>query len=224
MNNNWLNTRLNSFVNETYTQKSIQILKNINKLGFVTISSQEGNETEDENPIILYGPNKGKPIINENGSKATFLKTSERAYCDGFILISKAKTFIKNLKNQKQTIRIITHPNKEYINLTKESITYEDGTEEESYPTNVPIVENKNEIEEYIDMITNSGYHKGSKSNKNQVNLKYWCFLSIVDMEYGYNAINKDGLFSCIDKALKGNKSTNKNYKCKTRKNKCVIS
>jgi hypothetical protein len=172
----------------------------INNLGFITISSQEGEQNETVNPTILSGPEKGLPILNKYGSPAVFNKYSERAYCDGFLRTDLLKRFEEKLTEYNSEILILRHPWKEgRINLTKSYTEYADETDEEDYFTNTPeyTVGDIMELRE-----VDNGYYNGPPLPPLPISLKKWTYISVVDMRYGNRATGKYGLYTYIEQAL----------------------
>ena len=207
--------------------KSAKIIAKLNEFGFITVDSQEGIEEEKENPKIMYGDDIGKPILNKKGSPATIITTSERAYCDGFIRTELVAKLERQLQACNPDIKVVVAPYKgESINLTKQYIKYEDGTDKTDNFTNVAFY-TRGDLQTYvIDVVlTDTGYYSGPPLEPFPIDLRNWSYVSIIDMKYGRSAIGPSGLFLCIEKVLhdvlksKGGTRSSSSKKRSTRKN-----
>lgn len=180
-------------------------IKTINDLGFITVDSQEGIHEETQSPTYLYGDEKGKPVANEAGSPATLSIHSERAYCDGFIRRELEEGFYDALRRCNNNTEILFYPYRgERINLTKEYVKYEDGTEYKDNFTNTPEY-SEEELQSYVidKVIPSTGYYEGPPLEPFPIDLTKWTYVSTIDMEYGHHALKPNGLFMCVEKALK---------------------
>lgn len=180
-------------------------IKVLNDLGFFTTDSQEGVHEETDNPKYVYGEKKGQPLTNAEGSKATVYVNSERAYCDGIIRKELEEGFYDTLRRCNPNIEIIFYPYKgERVNLTKEYIKYEDGSEYKDDFTNTPEFLDESELQlDIVDKLTSPGYYEGSPLPPFPVDLDKWTYVIAIDMEYGHHALKPNGLFMCLEKALK---------------------
>ena len=176
----------------------------LNNLGFITIDSQEGIEETEQNPKYGYGQKKGEPLVNEEGSPAVLSMNSERAYCDGFIRTALLDTFEAALKTCSPNTIILRYPREgDRVNLTKEYIKYEDGSEYKDNFTNSPDY-NADDLQTYVIdiLLTSTGYYTGPPLPPMPVALSRWTYILAIDMDYGHRALEKNGLFICIEKAL----------------------
>lgn len=186
--------------------KAAQQIKKLNDLGFITSNSQEGIYDEVENPKYAYGENKGQRVRSEAGSPAVKSIVSERAYCEGFIRNELLEDFYNKLKECNPMAELLIYPDEkmERVNLTKEYIKYEDGTEYRDDLTNSPemLLE---EIQFFVTHdLTDTGYYEGPPLDPMPIDLNRWSFVLAVDMTYGHNCLTEpDGLFLCIETALK---------------------
>ena len=183
--------------------KAAKHIERLNDIGFITVDSQEGLLEKGENPKYVWGENKGKPIINKEGSPAMFYINSERAYCEGFIRKELLEIFEKELKKCNPDITVLRYPREgNRIVLTHEYLKYEDGSEYNNNFTKSPnIVED--EIESYAKFILeDDGYYIGEPLPPMPLNLSKWTLVIAIDMEYGHHALDKNGLFTCLERAL----------------------
>lgn len=184
--------------------KAAKVITKLNELGFITVDSQEGIEEKKENPKIMYGDNIGKPILNKEGSPATILITSERAYCDGFIRTELIDRLERILQECNLDIELVVSPYKGgQINLTKQHFRYEDGTSHTDYFTNVPVY-TLDDIQSYvIDVVlTDTGYYSGPPLEPFPIDLRNWSYVSIFDNKYGHSGLAPGGVFLCLEEAL----------------------
>jgi len=180
-------------------------IKILNDLGFITVDSQEGLYEEVQNPKYEYGKKKGQPLVNGDGSIATLSVLSERAYCDGFLRRELEEGFYDTLKRCNPNIEVLFHPYKgERVNLTKEYISYEDGSEYKDNFTNTPEYSDE-ELQTYVidTILPSTGYYEGPPLPPMPVDLTKWTYVSVIDMDYGHHISNPNGLFACIERALK---------------------
>jgi hypothetical protein len=186
--------------------KAARQIKKLNDVGFVTVDSQEGIHEETKNPKYVYGEQKGQPVINKEGSPAVLSIVSERGYCDGFIRTELLDVFEAQLKVCNPQAIVLRYPREtgaERVNLTKEYIKYEDGSEYKNDITNSPEY-TLNDLQTYIIDVTlrHDGYYTGPPLPPMPIDLRRWTYILAIDMEYGHHVLEKDGLFVCMEKAL----------------------
>jgi hypothetical protein len=151
-------------------------LERINSLGFFTVDSQSG-------------------------------AVRERAYCDGFIPSRLLGPFMEYIKTCNEDVSIVVFPNDktpEHIPLTRD---VRNGVEVDF--TSVPVY-NREELETYvIPEILNAGergttpsYYKGEPVGRIEIDLNQWQFITIYDKVWEHSAIDKTGLFTCIEAAM----------------------
>ena len=201
--------------------KAAQQIQKLNSLGFITVDSQEGIHDEEKNPTYHYGKEKGQPLRNKEGSPALVAINSERAYCDGFILTTLLDTFESQLKACNPNVIVLRYPRQgDRVNLTKEYIQYEDGSEYKDDFTNSPEY-TAEDLQEYVINTLLSGtssHYIGPPLPLFPVDLSKWTYILTIDMEYGHHALTEDGLFTCIHTALTATLKTVKGGLRKTRK------
>ena len=151
----------------------------------------------------MFGEEKGKSCLNDDGVRVTLEINSERAYCDAFIRIDILNIFRKNLKKENQNIKLITHPYAgRYIELTKYYFEYEDGDNYECIPTGIS-ASTERDVEWQISILSSdSGYYKGPHLDSLPIDKNKWTYVTAIDMTYGHHALKYNGLFRCIERAL----------------------
>jgi hypothetical protein len=151
-------------------------LERMNALGFFTTNSQIG-------------------IFNGEDNK-------ERAYCDGFIPAQLLEPFMQKLRECNAAIRFVVYPNEDPEDIV---LTIDGGREFSSIP-----VYSEKDIREYIvQLVLNAGqegstisYYLGEPVGYIDINLIDWRFLIVYDEDFGHNALDETGLFTCIEQAL----------------------
>lgn len=180
------------------TPKAAETMYRINMLGFITIDSQEGIITETPNP-----QRNGKPVLNKRGIPATLYRYAELAYCVGFIRTELVPAFTRQVKACNPDIRIVTSPNKGYIPLTSNYYEYKDGTYIRSLgSTHVPELTIKEVDTDIIPDLRKSGYYKGPILPPFPISMDTWSFITIYDTKWARHALDTNGLFTCIERAL----------------------
>jgi hypothetical protein len=151
-------------------------LERINTLGFFTIDSQIG--------------------IDEGESR-------ERAYCEGFIPERLLEPFMQKLRECNDAIRFVVYPNDD--NPEDVVLTIDGGREYSS----VPVYRQKDLQEYLVQLVLNAGqdgstksYYLGKPVGYIDIDLNRWSFIIVYDTDFGHNALDKNGLFSCIEAAL----------------------
>lgn len=151
-------------------------LERINTLGFFTIDSQIG--------------------IDEGESR-------ERAYCEGFIPERLLEPFMQKLRECNAAIRFVVYPNDDY---PEDVVLTIDGGREYSW---VPVYRQKDLQEYLVQLVLNAGqdgstnsYYLGKPVPYIDIDLNRWSFIIVYDTDFGHNALDKNGLFSCIEAAL----------------------
>ena len=151
---------------------SLPAIRRVNELGFFTTDSQDGNIKE------------------------------ERAYCEGFLPKAILDVFITDMKICNEKIEYIVYP----------SIVDYSGIELTKPDTHVAYYK-PDEIKTYVlDLILNSasldthntiGYYRGERLNPINLDLeKDWVFILVFDPIFGRPTLGKDGLLTCIERAL----------------------
>ena len=186
--------------------KAARQIKNLNDLGFITVDSQEGLHQEEKNPTYVTGEQEGQRLVNKEGSPAVLSINSERGYCDGFIRTELLDAFEAQLKACTPQAIVLRYPREEgaeRVNLTKEYIKYEDGSEYKNDFTNSPEY-TRDDLQTYIIDIAlrESGYYTGPPLPPMPIDLRRWTYILAIDMDYGHHVLEKDGLFVCMEKAL----------------------
>jgi hypothetical protein len=101
---------------------------------------------------------------------------------------------------------VLRYPRKagaERVNLTKEYIKYEDGSEYKNDFTNSPEYTRDDIQVDIIDVaLRHDGYYTGLPLPPMPIDLRRWTYILAIDMEYGHHVLEKDGLFVCMEKAL----------------------
>jgi hypothetical protein len=150
-------------------------LTRINTLGFFTVDSQLGISKEEHH---------------------------ERAYCEGFIPERLLEPFMQQLRECNDAIRFVVYPNDDYPENVVLTIV------DEVEATHVPVYSQK-DLREYIPQMLNAGlrgstesYYLGKPVGYIAIDLNRWSFITVYDTEFGHNALDKSGLFSCIEAAL----------------------
>lgn len=151
-------------------------LERINTLGFFTIDSQIG--------------------IDEGESR-------ERAYCEGFIPERLLEPFMQKLRECNAAIRFVVYPNDDY---PEDVVLTIDGGRVYS---SVPVYSQKEIREDIVQNILNAGlrgstktYYLGKPVGYIDIDLNRWSFIIVYDTDFGHNALDKNGLFTCIEQAL----------------------
>ena len=151
-------------------------LEHMNALGFFTTDSQIG---------IDEGENR------------------ERAYCEGFIPERLLEPFMQHLRECNDAIRFVVYPNDDY---PEDIVLTIDGGKEY---THVAIHSDKDLQEYVIPLVLNAGergstisYYSGQPVGYIDLDLTSWRFIAVYDTEFGHNALDKTGLFTCIERAL----------------------
>ena len=184
--------------------KAAKQIARLNNLGFITMDSQEGIISEVQNPKYVSGEKKEEPTVNKKGIRSVLSINSERAYCDGFIRTALLDAFEVELKACNFNSIVLRYPREgERITLTKEYIKYEDGSEYKDDFTRSPEY-SINDLQTYIidEMLINPGYYIGPPLSPIPVDLNNWTYILAIDMDYGHHALEKNGLFMCIERAL----------------------
>jgi hypothetical protein len=151
-------------------------LERINTLGFFTIDSQIG--------------------IDEGESR-------ERAYCEGFIPERLLEPFMQKLRECNDAIRFVVYPNDDY---PEDVVLTIDGGRVHS---SVPVYSQKDLQEYLVQLVLNAGergstvsYYLGKPVPYIDIDLNRWSFIIVYDTDFGHNALDKNGLFTCIEQAL----------------------
>ena len=151
-------------------------LERINTLGFFTTDSQIG--------------------IDEGESR-------ERAYCEGFIPERLLEPFMQKLRECNAAIRFVVYPNDDY---PEDVVLTIDGGRVHS---SVPVYSQKDLQEYLVQLVLNAGergstvsYYLGKPVPYIDIDLNRWSFIIVYDTEFGHNALDKNGLFTCIEAAL----------------------
>lgn len=186
--------------------KAARQIKKLNDLGFITVDSQEGIEEKVDNPKYRYGEQKGQPVVNDEGSPAVLSINSERGYCDGFIRTELLDAFEAQLKVCNPQTIVLRYPRAagaERVNLTKEYIKYDDGSEYKDDFTNSAEY-TRDDLQTYVIDIAlrDSGYYTGPPLPPMPIDLRRWTYILAIDMDYGHHVLEKDGLFVCMERAL----------------------
>ena len=152
-------------------------LQRINALGFFTTDSQ-------------LGVSKGKE--------------QQRAYCEGFIPLKLLGPFITNIHKCNGNINYVEYPNED--NSQPIPLTKDDKMEY----THVADYTGEDLTNYVIPKILNAGvrgntesYYTGKGFSSINIELTEWRFIIVYDTEFGHNALDESGLFTCIEKALK---------------------
>jgi hypothetical protein len=151
-------------------------LERINTLGFFTIDSQIG--------------------IDEGESR-------ERAYCEGFIPERLLEPFMQKLRECNAAIRFVVYPNDDY---PEDVVLTIDGGRVHS---SIPVYSQKEIREDIVQNTLNAGlrgstvsYYLGKPVPYIDIDLNRWSFIIVYDTDFGHNALDKNGLFTCIEQAL----------------------
>jgi hypothetical protein len=151
-------------------------LERINALGFFTTDSQIG---------ISNGENR------------------ERAYCEGFIPAQLLTPFTENIGKCNNNINVVVYPNDKD---PQDVLLTIDNGEEYSHLS----VLSEKDLQEYvIPSILNAGksgstisYYSGDPVGYIDIKLASWRFITVYDDDFGHNALDTTGLFTCIEQAL----------------------
>lgn len=151
-------------------------LERMNALGFFTTNSQIG---------ILEGEDN-----------------KERAYCEGFIPAQLLESFKNNISTFNINIKVVEYPNEDPEDIV---LTIDGGREFSSIP-----VYSEKDIREYlVQLVLNAGqegstisYYLGEPVGYIDIDLIDWRFLIVYDEDFGHNALDETGLFTCIEAAL----------------------
>jgi hypothetical protein len=151
-------------------------LEHMNALGFFTTDSQIG---------IDEGENR------------------EKAYCEGFIPERLLEPFMQKLRECNAAIRFVVYPNDDN---PEDVVLTIDGGREYSW---VPVYRQKDLQEYLVQLVLNAGqdgstnsYYSGKPVGYIDIDLNRWSFIIVYDTEFGHNALDKTGLFTCIEQAL----------------------
>lgn len=131
---------------------------------------------------------------------------SERAYCDGFIRNDVLNQFKKFLKSESQ--KVVEYPyNGRTIVLTTKYFKCEDGNNHQKNGTNLhPDDDDENysdTVEWQISQLSDeSGYYIGPPMVSVPIDPTKWAMITCIDMTFGHHALEENGLFKCIDRAL----------------------
>lgn len=151
-------------------------LERINTLGFFTTDSQIG--------------------IDEGESR-------ERAYCEGFIPERLLEPFMQKLRECNAAIRFVVYPNDDY---PEDVVLTIDGGRVHS---SIPVYSQKDLQEDLVQLVLNAGqdgstvsYYLGKPVPYIDIDLNRWSFIIVYDTKFGHNALDKNGLFTCIEQSL----------------------
>ena len=175
---------------QSITVEEANVIKEINDLGFLTTNSQAGSVKEVVNP---------EGVVNDKGSPAKLYVDTERAYCEGFLRKELVDAFIAELKVG-GNVEVIVYPrNVPRIGLTAEHYAYDDGTVENRYFSRAPSYD-KGDVEDVASDLSDSVYHVSEEGP--QMDLEKWVLIMPYDTRWKHHALEKDGLFVRIKKAL----------------------
>jgi hypothetical protein len=177
---------------QSITVEESNAIKEINDLGFITTNSQAGSFKEILNP---------KDVANDKGSPAKVYSDTERAYCDGFLRKELLDAFVTELKVGGK-LEVVVYPRKvPRTGLTVEHYEFEDGTVENFYTSTLPSYDPP-DIQDLAMDLSDSVYHVSEEEDGFPIDLEKWVLVIAYDTRWKHHALNKDGLFVRIKKAL----------------------